>query len=267
MKADELFQSGRLDDAITEQVATVKKQPTDQDARHMLFVLLCFTGELERAEKQLDVLFGQDEQSRAGSSIYHALLGAEYERRKVFEQSSRPVLPPNAPAYAQLRVEALELLRAGDPKAAEVKLDQAVEQTPTFSGRLNGAPFEGLRDDDDVLASVFEIFAGGRYIWIPMDHVKSLELREPGSALDTLWRPARLQDVDGEVADIHLPILYPGSYRHQQQGVRLGRVTDWVEQGELCTGVGQHLFVAIRDGEREELSIQDVKSFEFDEAS
>jgi len=267
MKADELFQSGRLGDAISEQIATVKKQPTDQDARHMLFVLLCFSGELERAEKQLDVLTGQDERSRAGSSTYYALLGAEYERRKVFEQNSRPVLPPEPAAYAQLRIEALEQLKAGDAKSAEAKLDQAVEQTPAFSGRLNGTPFEALRDDDDVLASVFEVFAGGRYIWIPMGHVRSLELREPDSALDTLWRPARLQDVDGEVADVHLPVLYPGSYGHEQEGVRLGRVTEWVGQGELYTGVGQHVFVTIRDGEREERSLLDIQSFEFDEAS
>ena len=266
MTAEELFQSGHLTEAIQQQTTSVKKQPTDQNARYMLFVLLSFAGELERADKQLDVLAGQDEKARSGSAVYHSLLAAEWERRKVFEERGLPVLPPDAPAYAELRVKALQTLREGDAKAAETEIDEAVEATPPISGRMNGDPFTALRDYDDVLGSIVEIFAGGRYIWMPLGEVRKLEFSEPSTALDTLWRPAKLEDAQGEVADVHLPVLYAPSYRHENEALRLGRMTDWNERGELYTGVGQHVFLVVRDGERYEESLLDFRSLELDQA-
>ena len=58
----------------------------------MLFVLLCFAGELERADKQLDVIASMDEKTMTGGvdgwldaeSDVDAVLGAEY----VLEQST-----------------------------------------------------------------------------------------------------------------------------------------------------------------------------------
>ena len=69
MSAEELFRSGRLEEAMAEQTAVVKNSPVDSDARYMLFVLLCFAGELERADKQLDVLAGRDEELRASTRV------------------------------------------------------------------------------------------------------------------------------------------------------------------------------------------------------
>jgi type VI secretion system protein ImpE len=266
MSAEELFRSGRLAEAIAEQTTVVKKSPVDADARYLLFVLLAFAGELERADKQLDVLADRDEQTRAGTLVYHSLLGAEWERRKVFEEHSRPILPPDAPEYASLRLAALEKLREGDTEAAEAEIVRAEECTPDLSGKLNGEGFDGLRDYDDLLGTVLEIFAGGRYIWLPMTRVRSLSVGEPATALDALWLPATLEDSDGTLADVHLPVLYQPSYRHDHEAIRLGRVTDWVERGELFTGVGQHLLLAIRGGERYEESILDLRHLEIERA-
>jgi type VI secretion system protein ImpE len=267
MTADELFKAGQLQEAISAQTAAVKKSPTDVDARYMLFVLLCFAGELERADKALDVLANQDQKIQTGTLVYHQLLASEWERRKVYEDNTSPVLPPDAPAYASLRIEALTCLRAGDADAAERKLDEAVELTPECHGKLNGEAFEALRDYDDVLGSVFEIFAGGRYIWMPISQVRSMQFSEPETALDTLWRQVKLEDSDGVVADVHLPVLYQPSYGHDHDAVKLGRMTDWQERGELYAGVGQHLFLAIRGGERFEESLMDFRSLELEVAS
>ncbi len=267
MTADELFKAGHLTEAIQQQTSCVKKQPTDQDARYMLFVLLCFAGEFERADKQLSALAGQDERIQAGSGVYHSLLAAEWERRKVFEAKAKPVLPPDAPAYAELRVAALEMLREGDAEAAEKQLDEAVEATPALTGKLNDEPFSAFRDYDDLLGSIIEIFAGGRYIWMPIDEVCSLQFAEPTTALDTLWRQAKLSDAHGEVADVHLPVLYAASYAQDHDALRLGRMTDWISRGDLYTGVGQHLFLVARGDERFEESLLDFRTLEFDRAS
>ena len=100
MTAEQLFQSGQLTSAIAEQNAQVKKHPADSDARFMLYSLLCFAGDLERAEKQLDVLAGREESLRSGSLVQRALLSSELERRRVFEGHALPVLPPDPPAAA-----------------------------------------------------------------------------------------------------------------------------------------------------------------------
>ena len=264
--AQELFKAGNLTGALEAQTAAVKKSPTDHDARYLLFVFLCYAGEIERADKQLDVLADQDAKASSGALVYHNLLSSEWERRKVYEQTSRPVLPPDSPVWAERRIEALELLRDGDEAGAEARLDDAIDLTPDCSGKLNGEAFSGLRDYDDVLGSVIEIFAGGRYIWMPLTGIKSLALEAPSTAIDTLWRAAKLEDTQGEVADVHVPVLYAPSYAHDHDAIRLGHMTDWRERGQLYTGVGQHLFLAIRGDERYEESLLDFRHLEIDGA-
>jgi type VI secretion system protein ImpE len=264
--AEELFKAGDLSGAIEAETRTVRKSPVDLDARYRLFVFLCYAGELERADKQLAVLAEQDERAAQGSLVYHALLSAEVERRRVYEGSARPTLPPDAPAFALRRVEALERLRAGDLEGAARHVDQAVESTPPCPGKLGGEAFTDWRDYDDVLGSTLEIFAGGRYIWMPLTRIKRVELEAPRTAVDALWRPARIEGTDGVTADVHLPALYARSYAEEHDAIRLGRVTDWREQGDLYTGVGQHLFLSIRGDERIETSLMDVRHLEFDVA-
>ena len=264
MTADELFKAGQLDDAIAAQTQIVKKKPTDDDARFMLFVLLSFAGELDRADKQLDVLANKDDKVRTGTMVYHSLLAAELERSRVFEGKSKPVLPPDAPDYLELRLRALRSLIDGDPAGAEVQIDTALEQAPSCSGKLNGKPFDDFRNYDDVLGTVIEIYAGGRYIWMPISNIRMLEFKEPETAIDTLWRQAKLNDAEGNVADVHLPVLYQPSSTHEQGAIRVGRLTDWVEQGNLYTGIGQHLFLTVRGDEQVEKSILDIHSLEID---
>lgn len=56
MSVQQLFQAGRLDDAIQALNAEVRDNPTDAKRRTFLFELLCFSGDFARAEKQLDIL-------------------------------------------------------------------------------------------------------------------------------------------------------------------------------------------------------------------
>ena len=58
-KAKELFQAGRVSDAIAALGAWLRDNPTDAKRRTFLFELLCFAGEYDRAQKHLDVLAGQ----------------------------------------------------------------------------------------------------------------------------------------------------------------------------------------------------------------
>jgi len=264
MTADELFKAGRLEEAIAAQTQIVKKKPTDDDARFMLFVLLAFAGELERADKQLDVLANMDDKVRTGTMIYHSLLAAELERGRVYEGKSKPVLPPGTEAELEPRLKALLALIAGDAAEAEALIDAALEAAPSRSGKLNGEAFDDFRNYDDLLGAVLEVYAGGRYIWMPISHVRSLEFSEPETAIDHLWRQAKLSDAEGTVADVHLPVLYAPSSAHDESMIRIGRQTDWIERGNLYSGIGQHLFLTIRGDAQAEKSILDFKTLEFD---
>ena len=51
MNANELFQAGKLQEAIDTQIAQVKANPADQGKRLFLFELLAFAGELDRARR------------------------------------------------------------------------------------------------------------------------------------------------------------------------------------------------------------------------
>ena len=89
MTAEELFREGRLADAIAAQTAEVKARPLDSDARFFLFLLLCFSGEIERAEMQLEAAVLQNEELQAGALVYRAMLGSEPRARGMTPGSHR----------------------------------------------------------------------------------------------------------------------------------------------------------------------------------
>jgi type VI secretion system protein ImpE len=256
MSAHERFQKGELAEAIAAQNEFVKSRPTDADARFELFVFLCFAGDLERAEKQLDVLGSRDQLLERGSVVFRNLLASEFERRRVFEDAGRAVVPPKAPAWLGERQEALRSLCARDVAGAQARIERAIAQTAEVAGRIDGQPFDGLCDYDDRLGSVIEVFAGGRYLWLPLEHLRVLELSAPETALDTLWIPARLEDREGETAQVHVPAMYANSHADPDARIRLGRETAWEERGALCVGRGQRVWIsACGDAVREHAAL------------
>jgi type VI secretion system protein ImpE len=60
------YEAGRLKEAIAELNEEVKRHPTDSSRRGFLCELLCFAGELDRADLNLDALGHQDPQSAPG---------------------------------------------------------------------------------------------------------------------------------------------------------------------------------------------------------
>lgn len=265
MTPQELLKAGHLADAIAEQTQAVKSRPTDADARFLLFTLLCFAGELERAQVHLEAVSLADESEPVGSILYQSLLAAEYERRKVYREGARPVLPPDPPATAELRLEALAALRGGHAEAAGTALEAAAEESVALTGKLNGEAFDGLRDTDDVLGQILEIYAGGRCLWMPMERIRKLEIAEPRQQLDLLWAPAQLEDANGEEATVYLPVLYEGSWEHPNEIVRLGRSTEWLDCHDTALrGAGQKVLFTVRGEDERETALLDVRTLEIE---
>lgn len=239
MTASDLFQAGRLREAIDAQIAKVKAAPTDQRARLFLFELFVFSGELDRARKQLEVLTYDDPKHAAAVEQFRFALDAEAKRRAVFAGSATPEWLSAADGHLTRRLDAVHALARGQTADARRMLDEANAAVPVLAGTLNGQPFQGLFDADERFGTVLEVFgSGGVYSWVPLEAVESITLNPPAAPRDVAWRPANLVLDNGVSGDVLLPGLYPGTHESADEELKLGRSTDWVETGGITRGVG-----------------------------
>lgn len=261
--AAQLWQSGDLAGAIAAQAAVVKASPADTDARSLLFALLSFAGQWERAGTHLRAMSAAENDLQRSVQFVRGLVTAELHRLGVCEGEAVPVLPPQAPPHLEHRLAALQAWRRQEYDAAASHLDAALDTQPELAGKVNGQAFTGWRDLDDLLGSVCEVFAGGRYLWLPWEWIRSLELSTPERLPDLLWVPARLLHKDGEELTVNLPALYAGSYAWSDPALQLGRRTEWVGEAGLQRGCGQRLLAwAAAGGEVHELPLLELRTLE-----
>ena len=232
MKAQELLQAGKLDEAIQALGAELRESPTDARRRTFLFELLCFAGEYQRAEKQLDVLASDGQSAEMGAMLYRAALHAERIRQAIFEKRDYPSTGPAPEAPA--------------------------------AGTLNGKPFTFFADADPRLGARLEVFAAGDYLWIPLEHISSIEMQAPKRLRDLLWSPAIVRTARAfkgkELGEVLLPVISPLSWKHPDSQVRLGRSTEWQDDGTGTTvPVGQKMFAVDED----EIPILEIRHLEF----
>jgi type VI secretion system protein ImpE len=243
----ELYKAGRLGEAIDAQIAEVKARPADQARRLFLFELLAFAGELERATRQVDAIRYDDPEMSTAVASYRSLIDSEAARRRFFAEGMPLEILGEATESIRLRIEAAGLIRLGRGAEAAALLERANESTPPVVGKLNGKPFAELRDADDLFGGVLEVMARGKYFWIGLEQVVALGMLAPRHPRDLLYVPARL-DLASESGEVFLPALYPGSYKHPDDQVRLGRATDWAStEGGTTLGVGARLFAVDDD--------------------
>jgi type VI secretion system protein ImpE len=230
--ATELYKAGRLAAAVAAQIEAVKAAPADPSKRLFLFELVAFTGDLDRGRRQLDALKYDDPGQIQAQTGYRLCLDAEAARRELFAKGTRPTLLGPTPAHIELRLQAVDKLRAGDQAGAAALLAQANDTAPSVDGALNGSPFQGLRDADDLFGPVLEVFARGKYVWVSLEQVESLAASPPKYPRDLVWFPVRLTAVGGESGEVYLPTLYPGTHEHADEAVKLGRATDWKQAAD-----------------------------------
>jgi type VI secretion system protein ImpE len=260
MNAKDLIEAGKLQEARKALIDEVKSSPGDVRTRGLLFQVLAFCGEWDRAERHLDVIGAQDQKAETGVQVYKNLLTAERERSEVSKHNRRPAFLPKAPPYAETYFFACE-------KLAEKKVEESIElfnriddQRPEISGTLNGKDFTGFKDTDTFLSLFLEAIVHERYIWIPFENIIEVVISPPKTLFDLLWTKALVTDREGLTLNCFLPVLYPDSFLHEDDRVKLGRMTDWISLGgPFSKGMGQHVFET--DGD--ELSILEIREARF----
>ena len=241
-RASELYQTGDLDGAIAAAEDTVKASPTDTTVRGLLCEFLCFAGEIDRADKHLDLIADQDSTVAAGVALFRQLLRGETWRHEVFAQGRPPELLSDPPAHLQTALKALTVLREGADRQARSLCEQVEAIRPAAAGGTrDDAQFGDLRDLDDITASVLELITStGEYYWIPWEQVVWLQFAAPRRPRDLIWRKAEVAVRGGPEGVVYIPALYPGSASSGDDAIRLGRATDWPDPGEgPMRGVGQ----------------------------
>jgi type VI secretion system protein ImpE len=228
MKADELFRAGKLKEAIQALTGEVRQDPQDARRRTFLFELLCFAGEWERAEKQLDVLAQGGQNAELGALLYRSALRAEGQRRKFIQDKA--YLGGAAPAAGQPPA-------TGDAKPA--------------AGSFNGKPFQDIADADPRIGRRLEVFLAGRYLWVPFEHIVSIQMQPPKRLRDLLWAPAIITNGPNfqgrDLGEVLVPVLAPFTATHEDDMVRLGRASAWKEVDGAEIPFGQKLLLI--DGE------------------
>ena len=243
--AKDLLNEGKLSSAINQVTQDVKSKPADVASRIFLFELLCFAGELERAEKQLDVVGHQSDQMQIGTIVYREVIAAERARRAVFCGGGNPDFLTAPPDYSAFYLEALNLRRNGDGDKARLLLEKALEIVPPVSVLLDGEEFDNFEDSDIFFGPFLEMLVNEKYAWLPFEQIRKIEISKPKQLRDLIWARAKVEAVGGDLGEVFLPVLYPLSSGHQDEAVKLGRMTDWIDVGGgLARGVGEKLFLA-----------------------
>ena len=154
-----------------------------------------------------------------GALLYRAALHAERERQDFFEKKDYLAASP-------------------------------VSDKP-LAGTLNGAPFESIEDADPRIGPRLEVFAAGSYLWLPIEHIASIKMQPPKRLRDLLWAPAIILTgpafKGAELGEVLMPALSPFSWRRADDAVRLGRATEWVQDGDEAVTYGQKMLSV--DGE------------------
>ncbi len=221
MTAQELYKAGKLNDAIQALSNELRQNPTDTKRRTFLFELLCFAGEFDRAEKQLESLSREGMQADLGALLYRSALHAERMRQGMFVKGEFP------------------------------KPLQEAAATSAVSGTLNGKPFTSIEDSDSRIGANLELFVAGSYVWMPFSVLAKVEMLPPKRLRDLLWAPVHVrpsaQYKGTELGEVFSPVLAPGSAGHADDAVRLGRMTVWDGPGGDAAPLGQKVWLV--DGE------------------
>jgi len=259
MDAHEFLQAGQLSAAIAEVTEEVKAKPANFHGRTFLFELLCFSGDLDRAARQLDVIAQENADSEIAVQRYRNVLQGERARRRLFSEGLHPQLLPETPPYAQLHFDALNRIREGQQSEARSLLEKAEASRPALPGRLNGnRPFEDFKDCDDLVGPFLEAIIQAEYNWIPWEAVRSISIEPPKHVRDLIWIPARVELRRGVVGEAFLPVLYANSYLHHDERVKLGRATEWRSDiDEVALGLGQRL-LAVGDDDFPMLEVREI---------
>lgn len=264
MSPEESVRAGNLSQALQDLQQRVRANPADAKSRIFLFQLLAVLGQWERCATQLKVASDLDSSTLILAQIGRQAIQAEQLRAHVFNGSTTPVLMGEPAGWVALILESLRLAAAGHyEKAAELR-QQALQDAPTTSGKINGTAFEWLADADSRLGPCLELIVDGKYLWVPFDKIRSLRIEPPADLQDAVWTQVVVTwSNEGQVPAL-IPTRYAGTEASDDDALKLSRRTDWqARPADTYFGLGQRMFAT----DAGEYPLLEVREIVFDTAA
>ena len=243
MTIKDLIKSGELADARAQLIEKVKTSPADSAARTLLFQVLILLGEFDKADRHLDTLAVQDKTANPAYFEYKNLLLAEKERLKVIKHDALPSFLPKTPVYFDIYYQAIKKLKEENLSEAVDLFQQVESHISPISGTINGKPFDGIKNTDTTLAYFLETITHDRYVWIPFEEIREVIITPPKTLFDLIWIPASITTWEGLTMNCVLPVIYPNSSSHENDLIKMGKMTEWNSLGgHFVQGLGQQVF-------------------------
>ncbi len=259
-EAKTFLNNGNLTAAIDVALNAVKSKPTDITARTFLFELSCFSGDWDRAERQLEVIGQQDVNAMIGSQIYRQNFKAERDRMSLFSDGLIPECLMQPPNYVEGLLAAVAHVKDGKLAEAQEVVEKVEQQRPAFQCKVNGEESGDFRDFNDLTSCVFEAIVKDSYTWLPFEQVQKVVFAEAKSLRDKYWMQAEVEMTNGTKGEMFIPSLYNESFKSDEDAIRLGRATDWEDAGgDILVGKGVRLY-QLEDGHK---AISEIESIEF----
>ena len=260
MPAETSLQDGDLQGALTLLQQQIRQNPADAKLRVFLFQLRAIMGQWERALNQLDVAGELDAGVLAMVQTYREALQCEVLRAEVFAGKRSAMIFGQPDGWLALLMEGQRLTAECAYEQAKTIFDQTLDAAPPISGQIDGVPFDWIMDGDTRLGPVLEAVVNGRYYWIPLHRIRSIDIEKPEDLRDLVWMPAHFTWANGGEMVGLIPTRYPGSESATDPLLSLARKTEWLEPVPgLYLGQGQRMLLT----EGGEFPLMDVRRIEF----
>jgi type VI secretion system protein ImpE len=264
MSAMDSLRQGNLTQALEELQNEVRQDPADVKLRVFLFQLLAIAGSWDRAMTQLNLAGEMDAGTLAMVQVYRQALAAEAIRHEVFAGHQSPMVFGEPQEWIARLAQSLALTAQGNGAAARELRVRALDEAPASVGTINERPFAWIADADARLGPILEVILNGGYYWIPFMRIKSMMMEEPADLRDLVWLPAQFTWSNGGEAFGLIPARYPDSHQSAMDAIRLGRRTEWLDQGnDLFVGMGQRMLAT----DTEEYPLMDIRRIVIEDLS
>lgn len=263
MSVEQLIRDGDLVGCLKVLQDQVRNDPANLPDRVFLFQLLSVMGQWNRAITQLDVIKDMDTGTWPMVQTYRAAVQCEILRGEIFAGKHTPLVFGDPQQWVALVIESLRLSADGSYSESQDLREQAFEQAPATSGRIDDRNFLWIADADSRLGPILEAVVNGNYYWVPLHQIKEIRIEPPEDLRDFVWTAAQFMWTNGGEAVGLIPSRYPGSEASEDSFIQLARKTEWVEKStEMYEGLGQRLLTTDAD----EFSLLDIRKILLDDS-
>lgn len=254
-----------LDNKIKDVKLKIKDNPLVFDFRLELIQYDCLKGYWEHALKNLDICSKISNTDGQNNKLFRNNIICEIQRKAFFNNElDAYFVDVDINHYSKHQYEIFHEYAFSQESKAIEKLEFWDEVIHEFKVTLNNNEvLEGvLRDTDDRIKNILEIFVDDKYAWISIHNIKSIEFYENQFLVDLIWRRAIITMQNGKQLPCFVPVRYfSKNLDVDDDDLILAKKTQWTsDKNNLFCGIGQKTFEL---NDEIDFGILDIKKIDY----